>query len=516
MTGEWWVGLAPVEVVVPCDGDEHRVRWREGVLQLLDHPAGAEPAVDGTCGLVRDAWVRRQADVRALAFATRGRSDPLGRRAGAAAHLRVTGRDDTPSSATGRSDPATWFAAAADRRDDLADGEVERLETLALCLLGDPLARRLAASVVAARLDRLDVLDVLDAHTDAALVAGLWGRVACTVREWLADAAVDVALTVVEADAPRRLERHGTTVEVSVPHRWLIDVWAHGLETFAGELVLDARHRPDELVLDVVDTDLTTRRLTVRTGPAPGPASGEASGSTVDLWPWWSALAPATAWVPCGAGDHRLVWTCGELSAPDHVADDAGDSCPRALSAWQPHRHDRRLLVLGPRGPADLLRPAAPDPVDEPFGADDGGPRPLGVVDLLRLGGGLAQRLVAGAAAEWAARLDGADTDAGHDHEELRAALYGRVLTAVHEWQGDPSWRVHLDLVPAGVTRRIELEGRTARVALPFRWLVDVWAPGMATVLDTFVLSRSTAGDGTNRLGAVDTAGATCWIVISS
>jgi hypothetical protein len=191
---------------------------------------------------------------------------------------------------------------------------------------------------------------------------------------------------------------------------------------------------------------------------------------------WWVGIAPAELTVPCGDERHRLRWEHGRLVACDHGdADDelalaalGGEQlrCIELARAWERHRDDLRVLVIGPRGGIDEL-PVGSDAqpagrraigrsrsgtrsrtsVGRPNGrvSAAGQPEPSSdaddleeVITLTALGGGLGERLVATVAAEWNARLRDGHPDLAVARARLQAALYGRVCAALRSWLGDP------------------------------------------------------------------------------
>jgi hypothetical protein len=259
-------------------------------------------------------------------------------------------------------------------------------------------------------------------------------------------------------------------------------------------------------------------------------------------------LAPASTVIACGPERHRLTWAAGELTALDHP-DPEGDRtlaalggdrypCIEMLDAWARHRDDPRVLLIASRGPSDPLRARA----------DDGGPGAPGwfsytpnsgvlyspspitstsyavgyagqahtappvpeprqdlarIEDLLALGGGVGRRLVATVAAEWADRIDTGDARVDGHRAALHAAVYGRVRCSVREWLDDPGVAVDLEMIAPDAEPAIGREGGRFQVALPLRWLADVWATGTAVVADTFVLERAAVDDRTVRLTGV-------------
>ena len=84
---DWWTGIAPTEITVPCAGEEHRVRWDSGQLFACDHGDVDDERTLATLGgtaaecieLVA-AWERRCHDLRTLVVGPRGGSDELAAR----------------------------------------------------------------------------------------------------------------------------------------------------------------------------------------------------------------------------------------------------------------------------------------------------------------------------------------------------------------------------------------------------------------------------------------------------
>ena len=248
---------------------------------------------------------------------------------------------------------------------------------------------------------------------------------------------------------------------------------------------------------------------------------------------WWAGLPAAQATISCGAQQHRLRWQAGELRALDHSDADAERTlaalggqrcdCVDMLDAWHRHADDLRVLVLASRGGTDQVRPR-PDP---PSG---GGPTPVrarrgrasrsvsavstarilaggwahpapvtadpedALIELLQLGGGLPDRLAATVAASWSLRTGQQDEAARRALPQLHAALYGRAAAAVRGWLGHPALAVDLHMIDGrqqpGLTRR----DRAILAELPLRWLVDVWAKGLAVTAGRFCLAARASG----------------------
>jgi hypothetical protein len=248
--------------------------------------------------------------------------------------------------------------------------------------------------------------------------------------------------------------------------------------------------------------------------------------------PWWTGLSAAGATISCGGENHRLSWDRGILTAPDH-GDPTGErtlmalggeplACIEMLDVWERHATDPNVLLFGSRGAVDLItRPAEmshqPRPTARPamttarggrggatratlsFSATHSAANSESVDDdeaqlaqLLSLGGGIGQRLNATVAAYWRDRLRTPDAETDQLGARLHAALYGRVLATLSTWLGQTDIELALDVLPEHEMpslRRTDEGGVAA--ALPFSWLVEVWARGLETVWGTFCLSAT-------------------------
>ena len=260
--------------------------------------------------------------------------------------------------------------------------------------------------------------------------------------------------------------------------------------------------------------------------------------------PWWRGVPPAVATVSCAGREHQLRWTAGELRVPGHPDLEsekilralAGESyaCLDVLEAWEVHADDLRVLVLASRGPADpvAVRLEGPGPTGwtgrtaaarmqrrrSAVSAVLGGGAPASrehedpLAALLSLGGPMQTRLTATVAAAWRQRLrDGAaatdaapaDATAPADtaaveaaRPALHAALYGRVVATLRAWTGRPDLRVALTMIGESDPAALAPDGDGIAVELPFGWISDVWARGLGTCWDRFILAAAPAGDG--------------------
>lgn len=247
------------------------------------------------------------------------------------------------------------------------------------------------------------------------------------------------------------------------------------------------------------------------------------------------ALPPTQTLLACSGQTHRLTWSAGTLTAPDHD-DLEGEQlltalgaeavpCGQVLTAWRAAAAEPRVLVLASRGPSDPLTaavtpawaaPATSGPAGTggssfgwyayspirggPSGASgqagaavgDGDPADP-IPGLLRLGGGLPARLVASVITSWTVALrDG--TAPAAVQPALTAALIGRVHLAVAQWLDEPAVDIEIGVLPPGQPATHTTTSGSHRLQLPFSWLTDVWVPGLATVLGRFTLDATARG----------------------
>jgi hypothetical protein len=282
-----------------------------------------------------------------------------------------------------------------------------------------------------------------------------------------------------------------------------------------------------------------------------------------------SLIPPATAEVQCGDERHRLRWSEGELSTLDHE-DPEGErtlaalggttnGCIDVFDAWNRHNEDLRVLTIASRGAADplnfdrddggggfiglnqlgarqrgpTLKAARPSLQRTAFSssmrrgwasysgvaratvvgrvAGNAGPAPVDPGDdyitLFSLGGGLPERLAATVAWQWAERIQRAETS-GSVQPALYAALASRMWLAVRAWTGD-AVDVEVDMIRPHDESSAQLADGRWRLAVPFRWLSRVWAPGLALTagrlvldaqLDDRVVQLDTLARGTDRV----------------
>jgi hypothetical protein len=270
---------------------------------------------------------------------------------------------------------------------------------------------------------------------------------------------------------------------------------------------------------------------------------------------WWSALAPVVWPLTCADQDHEVRWGDGVIAAPAHPdiereralsalgADPA--PCVQIVDAWNRHTDDLDVLMLGSRGAGDRLDESRP-PSFGPAGhqgyasyrplsgsgvshmaaytssmavaSAKGGWRGQGMprryLDhedgpvpelplLLSLGSGLPHRLSATVIATWADRIEVGDERVAAATPALDAALYGRVRATLLPWLGAAA-TVQLTMQPPAAEPAIGCDSTGLRVALPFAWLRDVWANGLAVLLDRFCLHAQQTAPGVWTLATVD------------
>jgi hypothetical protein len=216
--------------------------------------------------------------------------------------------------------------------------------------------------------------------------------------------------------------------------------------------------------------------------------------------PWWTGLSPAQVAVTCGGHAHTLRWQAGTLTAADHGNPDdeatlaalAGESfpCLDLLRAWARRRNDPRVLTLASRGPTDTLNINVDHPGHQ-FGPSRR-PTEDELLRLLALGGGLPDRLQANAAATWARRLSTGHARLDATRPQLHAALYGRVLTTLRTWLGEPNLTIELSMPAADGERRLIRSNDAIIVSLPFAWLSEVWIRGLAVTFGRLCIAAET------------------------
>lgn len=262
--------------------------------------------------------------------------------------------------------------------------------------------------------------------------------------------------------------------------------------------------------------------------------------------PYLALLPKAIVDIPCGDETHQLVWSRGVFTTLDH-ADPSGErtlgalggsnaACIEVLDAWERRRHDLRLLALAPRGPTDRLsfeesnrpglqilsaprsavmrrlqRAAGRTPHMQPSSRSVSGWVTFGatttshgsvsstptddnddVVQLLALGGGLPERLVAEVATHWSGRLAAGDvTD--DELPSLTAALYGRLAASLDSWLA-PHGSIELTMIDPAASPSFSRHDERLAIRVPFHWISRVWATGTALTTGRLVLDTRIEG----------------------
>jgi hypothetical protein len=219
---------------------------------------------------------------------------------------------------------------------------------------------------------------------------------------------------------------------------------------------------------------------------------------------WWTGIAPAAAAVECGGHLHTMRWQAGALTAVNHgdpedeatLAALAGESfpCLELLRAWARRRDDPRVLTLASRGPADPLDVNL-DQLRLPRGPSRRRTE-TELLELLALGGGLPDRLQANTAATWTRRLHTGHATLHSTLPQLHAALYGRALTTLRTWLGEPKLAIQLTMTETINDRPLVRTRDGIAIGLPFSWLSDVWARGLAVTFGQLCVAAETI-DGT-------------------
>lgn len=233
--------------------------------------------------------------------------------------------------------------------------------------------------------------------------------------------------------------------------------------------------------------------------------------------PWWAAVAPASADVPCSGGTHVVAWEQGRLRLRDHDDLEAeralralGGDVPGCLAlkhAWDRHVDDPSIITLGRR------------PSEATVGFDrvhpgTGDARRRDLLLLFALPPPLIDRLVLSAIA--------AATDAWPEPEFRRlhglrigAALSARATPALRRFAGDlvgpeESLVVHCTPAGSGVPLTVLAErtddGMEVSASVPLTWLRGVWGGGLSEPEGRFVLAVTEQLDDVGACFAVELA----------
>jgi hypothetical protein len=111
------------------------------------------------------------------------------------------------------------------------------------------------------------------------------------------------------------------------------------------------------------------------------------------------------------------------------------------------------------------------------------------LVRLLAVAGPFADRLVATVAATWVERLKAYPEDSSKHMPALKTALYGRVAASVRTWLGAPRLPLHVDMLGEDENPSATRDDAGIHVSVPFSWIAEVWARGLAVLLGRLVLA---------------------------
>jgi hypothetical protein len=123
---------------------------------------------------------------------------------------------------------------------------------------------------------------------------------------------------------------------------------------------------------------------------------------------------------------------------------------------------------------------------------------------LFRLGTVLVDRLAATVIATWSERLSAGDERCSEAHAALAAALFGRATVAARTWFGDPGLNAIVEMASPGSEAAVARGPNGLQISLPFHWLNDIWATGLAVVLGRFGLWLIESVDERKRVMTID------------
>lgn len=261
----WWAGFSPAEAEVECGGALHRLRWREGQLHAVDHPDAAGErtltALGGDrnrCIDLVDAWEGHQRDIAVLTLGSRGPSDRL--------RISVTS-DQQAAGGWFAYAPATGLAFSgvpgAGRTLGMGGPDDPGVELVDLLALGDPLARRLSATVAATLESSADLNNETRERSD--LTAAVYGRMLCALQTWLGTPDINLELQICASGDRPQVSRRGQNVDAKVPLRWLHQVWARNLAVVGDSFVVDLGTVDGRLELRTLDPSMNESTLVIAT-----------------------------------------------------------------------------------------------------------------------------------------------------------------------------------------------------------------------------------------------------------
>lgn len=208
----WPHGVAPVRAGITCGGQDHTVVWRRGALVLADHDAAADHVLVALGG-DRPACLDVQRSWR-LGYIEQ---DPP---VASAALVRSL------------SSLARWMSGGGDHPAVLPEPLRRLREASVLHTWGRGLREPTASS------------DAQRDFLERSIVRRVRDLLVRQLRPLGADRDADLDIAVgARAEAEGRCEGTKAWARVRVPVGWLTGVWVSGLETWQGEVVLDAADR---------------------------------------------------------------------------------------------------------------------------------------------------------------------------------------------------------------------------------------------------------------------------------
>ncbi len=334
----WFDSLPAADTTVPCGTGSHTVRWEAGRLTLSAHPDAEAEMVLGAlggdkpgCVTLAETWAQHADDLAVLTAGPRCAADRVnidwadveelrgqlpahltqllsGTSTGAAAtatpagpvrHPRQIHYGQTGHVAGGQSPPFAGFGGAGTGilhgggMTGMLRRQLLQIELLELLALGPEFQFRLAGTVTAAWAGPDRARDRASRRPELSGV--LTGRFAPAAQDWLGIDPDTVTVTPHEGPGWGTMQVTGTgrgrRLRVSLPLRWLADVWACGLAVVGGHLVVAVEEPgyPVAGVLALPAPDAEPVRLRARAVGSPEPASGGV--------------------VPPGASGGQVAWT---------------------------------------------------------------------------------------------------------------------------------------------------------------------------------------------------------------
>jgi hypothetical protein len=252
MTTYRWAGWSPVEVWVRCVGGHlHTLRWEAGELTLVDHGLSDDPA--SPCLALHATWHRYADDLLVLTAAARDAADALRLGAGPSgipearpAHPPAGNLPQPPWTllTKPRGDHAAVAFAVPLDQDEPPVGGADPLHDIGVLLhLGFGLGERLVTGVAATWADR--VAADPSAPVPAALTVAVEERARRALDTWWGDGG---AVTIT-ADDPASLTpdpADDDRVHLTVPVRWLADVWCRDVAIAHDRFVLEIEEAADD------------------------------------------------------------------------------------------------------------------------------------------------------------------------------------------------------------------------------------------------------------------------------